>query len=308
MGNCSEAAAYFWGLAEKYRHYEKHQQVLVVCQALKALTVDEPKLHLYRGEAEVGLGRTETAILSLQRASETAADDPDIALALGKMHHKLHQWQEAESVYKQALAASTDSVALNTAFGRLLMEQNRLDEAVQHLQKATQLDAEHGLTWLYLAQIYDAQRHTQRAIPAYQQALLHLPEASVARQGVQTRLERLNPQLPPTVRRSWSELTRRMAGPVLLCFVPALLNGGLRLGYIPGISWLGLLLASAGAFLWASSDSASQNPLICALVGEQGLTSATAKAAIGWAGAGCWLLALLLILLPFGRTLPEVPL
>lgn len=307
LGDFRQGPAYFAGLALAYQEHQQTQQALAAWQAVESLQPDYPHRHLHQGQLLALVGRTEAAITSLQQAMTQGPDQLAATVALGQIYQQLSRWKEAHALYIQALAGLPQALELHFALGELLLNHGRAKEALPHLRKVTQSEPQHGLAWLRLAQLYEVTRDRRQAVQAYRRAALLLPADTLKGQGAHQRLEQLQPVLPRALATSWAELTRQMTGPVLICVVAALLDAGMRPWWIPWTGWLALLLAVSGAFLAVSATSLPRNPLICQLAGASGLSSSTLRIPLAVAGVFAWLLAVSLILLPLGQSLPEVP-
>jgi hypothetical protein len=59
--------------------------------------------------------------------------------------------------------------------------------------------------------------------------------------------------------------------------------------------------------LWVSGFSLPRNPVICCLMGQQGLTDSASRMLATMIGGFLWLLAMAIILYPINQTIPEVP-
>ncbi|MBI1881290.1 MAG: tetratricopeptide repeat protein [Chloroflexi bacterium] len=275
MGNYRQRTGYFTGLAAAYRENQRFVDALKAWQAVKTIKPDYPDLLLRLGEAQLGVGRPDRATTLFQRALEQNPRSPEAHFAMGE----------------------------------LLRQHGERQEAFTYYEKVTQLDPKHGLAWLRLGQLYEGARQRQDANQAYRRAAALLSADSSESRQARQQLDLLNPGLPEAMAAGWAELLRQMTGPVLICVLAALLDAGLRPWWIHWSGWLALLLAPLGAFLWISGTSLPRNPLIRLLIGEEGLPSGGGlRIPIAVIGAGCWLLALALILLPLGhQSIPEVP-
>ncbi len=274
MGNYQQRVPYFAGLAAAYQKAKRFEDTLKAWQAVETLQPDYPQLQLRLGEAQLGVGRPDRATLNFERAVEEEPDSPEIHFALAE----------------------------------LLRQRGETQAAFTHLLKVTALDPQHGLAWLRLGQLYEGARRRQEASQAYRRAATLLsPDSAESRQALQ-QLAQYQTRLPAAMATGWSEFLRQMTGPVFICVLAALLDAGLRPWWIHWSGWLALFLAPLGALLWISGTSLPRNPFICLLLGEKGVPSTGLRLFLAVVGAGCWLLALVLILLPLGhQSLPEAP-
>lgn len=307
LADFRQGAGYFASLAAAYQAHRRPQQALEAWQAVEILQPGYPHLYLRLGEIQAQIGRTDTAISTLQRAMAEKGDRQEAGLSLGQIYQQLHRWDEAAALYTQLLAQSPQAAEIHYQLGWLLLQQGQVKEAQPYFHKVTQLAPQHGLAWLRLAQIYELTEQRRQATQAYRRAASLLPADTLKGQRIQQRLEQLRPTLPQALAASWPEFFRQMAGPVTICVLADLLDAGLRPWWIPWTGWLALILAVVGAFLVISARSLPQNPLICLLVGDSGLVSSSFRLPVALIGLVFWLLALSLILLPLGQSLPEVP-
>jgi tetratricopeptide (TPR) repeat protein len=274
IGNYRRKVAYFAGLAAAYQEEGRSAEAVKAWQAVETLRPDYPELYFHLGQAQLGLGRDDRAMTSFQRALEQ----------------------------------NPDSVQAHFALGELLRQRDEIEDAYRHFLRITELDPRHGLAWLRLGQLYEKARRRQEATQAYKRAAALLKTGSTESHLAQQQLAQLQPGLPVAMATGWTELLRQMTGPIFICLLMALLDAGLRPWWIPWSGWLALILAPLGTFLFVSGTSLPRNPLICLLVGEEGLPSDGLRIPVAVIGMGCWLLALGLILLPLGsQSFPEIP-
>ncbi len=273
LGNYRRPVEFFAGLGLAYQENERYEEALKAWQAVETLQPDYPDLHLHMGEAQVGLGRLDRATRSLE----------------------------------QALKANPGSPQVHYALAELLRQRGEIEQAYSYYLKVTTLNPQHGQAWLRLGQLYEQARRSKDAAQAYRRAAKLLEAGSVESRQVRQQLEALHPALPEAMMTGWAELTRQMSGPVLVCLLAVLLDSGLRPWWISWTGWLALLVAVLGAFLWVSGDSLPRNPLICQLVGREGLSATAMRWPVAFFGLFCWLFAFVLIMMPIGQTWPVPP-
>lgn len=273
MGKYRHKVAYFSGLAAAYQANNRPEDNLKAWQAIEILQADYPNLQLRLGEAQLAAGRPDRAIRHFEQARAETPNSPELHYALAEFQRQRGEHQEAFTAYL----------------------------------KVTQLDPHHGLAWLRLGQLYEGARRSQDAAQAYRRAAALLPADSDEGRIAQQQLQALRPGLPQAMATGWGELLRQMTGPVVICLLAVLLDAGLRPWWISGSGWLALLLAPLGAFLWISGTSLPQNPLIRPLLGDE-VAAAELRLPVAVLGAGLWLLAFGLILLPLaGQSFPRPP-
>ena len=307
-GDYRRGSLYFASLATAYQEHRRYDQALKSWRIVEALDPAHPDLYLHRGETEVAVGQTNEAIASFQRMLERQPGQLTACLALGEIMGQLHRWQEAQALYTQALESTPDSPQAHFALGSLLMETNELKTAFAHIRQTTQLDPQHGPAWLRLGQLYELAGELRSATHAYERAIALLPPGSLNSKEAQRQMERLHPPLPEVMVTSWFELIREMTGPTLIGVLIALFDAGLRPWWIPWTGWVALVIMTLGTFLWVSATSLPRNPLIRQVGAERSMQSAVVRTSVAFVGALFWLAAMGMILLPLGKSVPEMKL
>ena len=273
MGSYRQRETYFAGLGEEYLKKQRYQDAVKAWKMVELLDRDFPQLHLRLGQSHLGLGRPDRATASLQHALKLTPTNPDVHFILGE----------------------------------LMRQQAAPEEAFAHYQTVIRLDPKNGLAWLRTAEIFEQVGARKKAITAYRKATRLLPVNSAEYIQALAHLEKIEPKLPETMATGWSELIRQITGPIIICFIAALFDSGLRPWWIPLTGWLALVLATVGAFLFVSGSSLPRNPLLQMLVGKPGLAVKEYRVMITVAGALLWLAAMVLILLPINQSYPEIP-
>jgi hypothetical protein len=224
-----------------------------------------------------------------------------IHLSLGRIYEKRHQWDEAQNAYEQAVVVDERSADARFALGRLLMEGKALQAAFPHIRRATELAPEHTGAWFLLGQLYEVAQESRRAIQAYERASAVTagasPDDSEWHQRALERLELLRPSLPSSVALEWPETVRQTAGMVLIPVLAALVNAGLRPWQIAPLDYVGVLVATLGAYFWISASTSPRNPGMRAMLGQDGLSQPMLRTSMGVLGGLFWTTGLLYVLL-----------
>ena len=110
------------------------------------------------------MGQFEAAVQALSRALEFAPDSVDIWLALGLTYEMTHELGQARTAYAAAIDADPLNPKLYHHVARIELAQGRVEEAVQHYQRALNLapddlDAIIGLVRLWMTQRQFASAH-----------------------------------------------------------------------------------------------------------------------------------------------------
>ena len=110
--------------------------------ARKAIAIrhDYADAHLLLGGLCYARGDREEAIDCLLLASCFGSNDPEPRLQLGLLYSETGHTAEAEKILREGLLLAPDHARLHNALGAALFEQERLEEAKAHFEKAVALD------------------------------------------------------------------------------------------------------------------------------------------------------------------------
>ncbi|TNF37145.1 MAG: tetratricopeptide repeat protein [Gammaproteobacteria bacterium] len=75
------------------------------------------------------------------------------------------------NVLKTMLEKGQDNLLLRFGLGQAMLKDNQLDEAIQHLQKALEFDANYSAAWKLLGKAYTAAGDNTSAIATYEQGI-----------------------------------------------------------------------------------------------------------------------------------------
>lgn len=104
-----------------------------------------------------------------------------VLIALGfSSRRQLGYWQNSETVFRHALAVTTDNYAAHNNLARALMEKGSLKEARSHLNQALKIHPEFPQAHNNLGVLLAAENKTGQAIAHFSQALQHRPEFTEA--------------------------------------------------------------------------------------------------------------------------------
>jgi tetratricopeptide (TPR) repeat protein len=95
-----------------------------------------------------------------------AADEQHLEsyINCGRLLHLAREWQAAELLYRQGIAATEACATLLFNLGVLLEDQDRCDEAIAAYQQALQRDPDHRDSHHNLARLFEANGRVQHAI------------------------------------------------------------------------------------------------------------------------------------------------
>ena len=141
--------------AQALRHTGKGGQgVTLLEQAVKS-HADDPTAYISLAQMYADTDRNADAIALLQEARQKFPDDSSVVFELGSQYDRAKRYPEAEAVFHQILQRDPQNAAALNYLGYMLAERGeRLDESVDYLKKALQLEPDNGsyldsLGWAY---------------------------------------------------------------------------------------------------------------------------------------------------------------
>lgn len=151
---------------------------------IKAITLDSTKAQYYLAAAEVfySVQRVPQAVLLLERAERNAPPDPRVQLELGKAYYTIQKYDKAAEKLTPLLTQQPDNAIVYFWMGMLQKDQNKTQEAINYLQKATLLDTKYYNAHIMLAQVY-AKNGNNEALNYYDKAAAIDPSKSEALYG-----------------------------------------------------------------------------------------------------------------------------
>ena len=141
--------------AQALRHTGKADQGIALLEnALKAHG-DDPLAHISLAQFYADVDRGPQAVKVLQDAQAKFPQDDSIAFELGTIYDKQKKFAEAEAAFRSVLSRDPENATALNYLGYMLAERGeRLDESVNYLQKALQIEPDNGsyldsLGWAY---------------------------------------------------------------------------------------------------------------------------------------------------------------
>ena len=98
--------------------------------------------------------RSEEAVRLLERARELHPENPDVQAQLLNACIEANQIDRAMQTYSDAVAREPENKLYRYNFGSLLLQAERYPEAVEQLQKATEIDPQYGNAYYNLGAAY----------------------------------------------------------------------------------------------------------------------------------------------------------
>jgi tetratricopeptide (TPR) repeat protein len=123
---------------------------------------DVASAHLGRGRARLALGDEEGGLADLTRAVELEPGAPTSAEELADVLYVRGRYQEAAEYYLRAVDAGSQDAGARHRLASCLVQLNRPDEALAHLEAAITVDAENAEARLLLGTLLNADgRHAE---------------------------------------------------------------------------------------------------------------------------------------------------
>jgi len=141
--------------AQALRHTGKTDQGIALLEKAAKAHADDPLAYISLAQAYSDADRAAQAVKVLQDAQARFPDNDSIAFELGTVFDKQKRFGDAEAAFRSVLARDPENAAALNYIGYMLAERGeRLDESVNYLKKALQLEPDNGsyldsLGWAY---------------------------------------------------------------------------------------------------------------------------------------------------------------
>ena len=126
---------------------------------------DSRERRLIRATLARGQRRYDDAIAELQAALKIAPRDPELVAELGMTYYFARDFDRTVATLQPLLKARGNDPQLLSIYGEALLEQQRVDDAIAALERATGLDSSNSAARLALARAYVQKGYYQAAIP-----------------------------------------------------------------------------------------------------------------------------------------------
>lgn len=136
------------------------------------------------GMREFNKGDFQDALEAFARAVEEDAQDYRSYFFLGQTHEKLRDLEEAVSAYQKALAIRSQYLPAHESLGLVYYQQKKYSQAEIHLREAERLGSKTAEVYYYLGEIEQRNGDCEKAVAAYEQALMLNPDYMAAQNGL----------------------------------------------------------------------------------------------------------------------------
>ncbi len=126
-------------------------------------------IHAARARVLLRLGRSDEAIVSLEKAVAANPSDQNLRLTYARLLVDIKEYDKARVEFEKLHQASPDDAELLYTLGLLSLEAQRLDDAEKYLMMLIRLDERDGEAQYYLGRIYENRKQYDKAIEWYEQ-------------------------------------------------------------------------------------------------------------------------------------------
>ena len=126
-------------------------------------------LHSARARVLLKLGRSDEAVVSLQKAVQNNPDDQGLRLTYARLLVDIKEYEKARIEFEKLHQASPEDGELLFTLGLLSLESQRLDDAEKYMMMLVRLKQREGEAQYYLGRIYENRKQYEAAIDWYRE-------------------------------------------------------------------------------------------------------------------------------------------
>jgi tetratricopeptide (TPR) repeat protein len=136
----------------------------------RSLVIDEIEgVHATRAKILLSLGRSDEAVVSLNKAVENNPDDQALRLTYARLLVDIKDYEKAWVQFEKLHQDSPDDAELLYTLGLLSLESQRLDDAEKYMMMLVELKQREGEAQYYLGRIFENRKQYDVAIDWYGQ-------------------------------------------------------------------------------------------------------------------------------------------
>jgi len=141
--------------AQALRFSGKGDEGIALLEASVSRNADEPSAYVALAQLYADTDRGAQAVKVLQDARAKFPQDPTVTFELGATFDKQKRYADAEAAFKQLIAIDPENAPALNYLGYMLAERGeRLDESVEYVKKALEIEPDNGsyldsLGWAY---------------------------------------------------------------------------------------------------------------------------------------------------------------
>jgi tetratricopeptide (TPR) repeat protein len=126
-------------------------------------------VHATRAKILLSLGRSDEAVVSLNKAVENSPDDQALRLTYARLLVDIKDYEKARVEFERLHQAAPGDAELLYTLGLLSLESQRLDDAEKYMMMLVRLKHREGEAQYYLGRIYENRKQYDEAIDWYEQ-------------------------------------------------------------------------------------------------------------------------------------------
>ncbi len=126
-------------------------------------------VHSARARVLLKLGRSDEAVVSLQKAVQNNPDDQGLRLTFARLLVDIKEYEKARIEFEKLHQASPEDAELLFTLGLLSLESQRLDDAEKYMMMLVRLKQREGEAQYYLGRIYENRKQYEAAIDWYRE-------------------------------------------------------------------------------------------------------------------------------------------
>jgi len=126
-------------------------------------------VHSARARILLKLGRSDEAVVSLQKAVQNNPDDQGLRLTYARLLVDIKEYEKARMEFEKLHQASPEDAELLFTLGLLSLESQRLDDAEKYMMMLVRLKQREGEAQYYLGRIYENRKQYEAAIDWYRE-------------------------------------------------------------------------------------------------------------------------------------------
>jgi len=126
-------------------------------------------VHSARARVLLRLGRSDEAVISLQKAVQNNPDDQGLRLTYARLLVDIKEYEKARIEFEKLHQASPEDAELLFTLGLLSLESQRLDDAEKYMMMLVRLKQREGEAQYYLGRIYENRKQYEAAIDWYRE-------------------------------------------------------------------------------------------------------------------------------------------
>jgi tetratricopeptide (TPR) repeat protein len=126
-------------------------------------------VHATRAKILLSLGRSDEAVVSLNKAVESNPDDQALRLTYARLLVDIKDYEKARAQFEKLHLDSPDDAELLYTLGLLSLESQRLDDAEKYMMMLVELKQREGEAQYYLGRIFENRKQYDVAIDWYGQ-------------------------------------------------------------------------------------------------------------------------------------------